>query len=116
MALSSTEAEYVALCEACQEVTWLRRLLHDIGLPQTSKPTTVYEDNQGAMALSMNPKDHPRTKHIDVRFHYIRDCIDRKRVNLEYVRTTDMVADTLTKALPKPAFEKFRMLMGVMEC
>ena len=116
VALSSTEAEYVALCEACQEVTWLRRLLHDIGLPQTSKPTTVYEDNQGAMALSMNPKDHPRTKHIDVRFHYIRDCIDRKRVNLEYVRTTDMVADTLTKALPKPAFEKFRMLMGVMEC
>jgi hypothetical protein len=116
VALSSTEAEYVALCEACQEVTWLRRLLHDIGLPQTSKPTTVYEDNQGAMGLSMNPKDHPRTKHIDVKYHYIRNCIDRKRVNLEYVRTTDMVADTLTKALPKPAFEKFRSLMGVMEC
>ena len=95
VALSSTEAEYVALCEASQETAWLRRLLFDVGLVQ-SEPTIIYEDNQGAMALARNPKDHPRTKHIDVRYHYIRECIERKRVSVVYLPTADMVADTLT--------------------
>ena len=62
VALSTTEAEYVALCEASQEAVWLRRLLGDIGFTQNT-PTVVFEDNQGAIALSQNPKDHSHTKH-----------------------------------------------------
>ena len=108
VALSSTESEYVALCETSQEVVWLRNLLRDIGFKQ-DKPTStvVYEDNQGAIALSQNPKDHSRTKHIDIKFHYIREQISKGNVELQYCATADMLADTLTKGLPKPAFEKF---------
>ena len=115
VALSSTEAEYVALCEAAQETTWLRNLLHDIGLQQ-EQPTTVFEDNQGALALAHNPRDHPRTKHMDVKYHFIRDTIERKRMSVVYCRTNQMVADTFTKGLAKPAFEKLRGAMGVEPC
>ena len=115
VALSSTEAEYVALCEAAQETTWLRNLLFDIGFQQT-EPTTVYEDNQGSICLAQNPKDHPRTKHMDIKFHYIRDCVERKRLTVKYRPTAEMVADTLTKGLPRISFEKHRLGMGVEPC
>ena len=115
VALSSTEAEYIALCEAAQETTWLRHLLHDIGLQQV-EPTTIFEDNQGSIALARNPKDHPRTKHVDVKYHFIRNTIERKRMKVVYCPTADMVADTLTKGLPRPSFEKFRSAMGVELC
>ena len=115
VALSSTEAEYIALCRAAQEAVWLRSLLADVGLtPKTA--TVVREDNQGAIALGKNPKDHPRTKHIDVKYHYVREVVQNKIIDVVHVPTGDMVADTLTKALPKPSFEKFRMLMGVENC
>ncbi len=65
---STTEAEYIVLSNACQEGVWLRRLLSDIKLKQVD-PTTIYEDNQGAIQLSRNPKFHNRTKHIDISFH-----------------------------------------------
>ena len=65
VALSSTEAEYIALCRAAQEVVWLRCLLSDVGFP-LSDATVVREDNQGAIGLAKNPQDHPRAKHIDV--------------------------------------------------
>ena len=112
VALSSTEAEYIALCRAAQETVWLRNLLRDVGFSQ-AEPTTVREDNQGAIALAKNPKDHPRTKHVDVKYHYTREVIDKRLMKVDYIPTSDMVADTLTKALPRPAFEKFRTLMGV---
>ena len=112
VALSSTEAEYVALCHAAQETVWLRNLLHSINLQQ-SEATILYEDNQGAMALSNNPKDHTRTKHIDVKYHYVRETIEHGYVNLMYCPTENMVADMLTKGLPKQTFEKFRSQMGV---
>ena len=112
VALSSTEAEYIALCRAAQETVWLRNLLSDIGFSQAD-PTVVREDNQGAIALAKNPKDHPRTKHVDVKYHYTRQVIERNIIRVEYIPTADMVADTLTKPLPKPGFEKFRTLMGV---
>ena len=76
IALSSTEAEYMAMSSAAQEAIWLRRLLSSLGFSQ--KPTILYEDNQGAIALSKNPKSHSRTKHIDIRYHFIREIIERK--------------------------------------
>ena len=112
VALSSTEAEYVALCSASQEVVWLRNLLKEIGFPQLNS-TLVYEDNQGAMCLAKDPKDHSRTKHIDIKYHYTRELVAKKILQLEYVPTGEMIADTLTKSLPKPKFQKFRSAMGV---
>ena len=114
VALSSTEAEYIALCAATQEVAWLRRLLAGIDLLQKD-PTTIFEDNQGAMALSKNPKNHSRTKHIDVKFHYVRESVDNGTIAVEYRPTAEMIADTLTKGLAKPKFEKFRNDMGVLD-
>ena len=115
VALSTTDAEYVALCDAAQEAVWLRALLSDIGFTQ-SVPTTIYEDNQGAICLSQNPKDHTRTKHIDIKYHYIRERVAEKQLLVQHCATGDMIADTLTKGLPKPAFEKFRVGMGVQRC
>ena len=112
VALSSTEAEYVALCSAAQETVWLRNLLSDIGCTQNTA-TLIREDNQGAICLAKNPKDHPRTKHIDVRYHYVRETVERKVMRIEYIPTGDMTADALTKGLPKPSFEKHRLGMGV---
>ena len=114
VALSSTEAEYIAWCAAAQETIWLRNLLKNIGFLQTGA-TTLYEDNQGAIALSKNPKDHPRTKHIDVKYHYVRETIENKSIDLLYCPTADMLADVMTKGLPKHSFEKFRVSMGVVD-
>ena len=112
VALSSTEAEYIALCSAAQETVWLRKLFADVDMAQP-EPTTVYEDNQGAICLSKNPTNHSRTKHIDVKYHYIRGMVETGIMKVDYVSTGDMVADTLTKALPRPSFEKHRLAMGV---
>ena len=113
VALSSTEAEYVALCSASQEVVWLRNLLKDIGFPQLNA-TLVYEDNQGAMCLAKNPKAHSRTKHIDIKYHYTRELVAKKILTIKYIPTGEMIADTLTKGLPKPKFQKFRSAMGIL--
>ncbi len=77
VALSSTEAESVAASLASQEAVWLRALLGDISFVQV-EPTMIKEDNQGAIALSKNPKYHPRTKHIDIKCYFIRDKVAKK--------------------------------------
>jgi hypothetical protein len=115
VALSSTESEYIALSESAQEAVWMRDLLKGIGFGEES-PTVLYEDNQGAIALAQNPKDHSRTKHIDIKFHYTREQIDNKTLEIRDCSTLDMLADTLTKGLPKPAFLKFRERMGIHPC
>ena len=104
---SSTESEYIALSGACQEAVWLRRLLADIGLEQ-KEPSTIYEDNQGAIELTKNPRFHNRTKHIDVSFHYIREQVNLKTVSFKYCPTNVMLADIMTKGLSKNVFETFR--------
>ena len=115
VALSSTEAEYVALCGATQETVWLRNLLQDVGFSQ-KEPTCIAEDNQGAMCLAKNPKDHTRTKHIDIKYHYTRQIIEEKKLRLRYVPTGKMVADTLTKGLPRVKFAEFCSEMGIRPC
>ena len=83
---SSTEGEYVALSHATQEVVWLRRLLNDIG-EKHDQPSVMNGDNQGAIELSMNPRFHDRTKHIDVAYHSIREKVNDKSINVKYVRS-----------------------------
>jgi hypothetical protein len=114
---STTEAEYIALSTACQEAVWLRRSLSDIHGLKQDVPSTIFEDNQGAIELSKNPKFHNRTKHIDVSFHFIREQVNRNIVCVQYCRTENMLADVMTKVLPKAkvSFERFRDMMGVKD-
>jgi len=100
VALSSTEAEYMALIQALKENIWLQRLLKELGR-QAENARTIYEDNQGAIALANNPEYHARTKHIDIQYHFVRECVENGDIKLEYCPTADMVADALTKVLPK---------------
>ena len=100
VALSSAEAEYMAVCAAVQEAVHLRRLMCDLGFEQ-KEPTVIYEDNQGCIALSDNPVHHRRTKHIDIRFHFIRERVASKETELKYVPTEFQLADLLTKGLAK---------------
>ncbi len=79
VALSTAEAEYVALSQAAQECVWLRRLLSDLGMDVS--PVMILEDNQGAIAIAKNPVDHSRTKHIDIRYHYIREWCRMDKYN-----------------------------------
>ena len=112
VALSTTEAEYVSLSSASQEAIWLRRLLKDL-LVDVSKPTIINEDNQGAICLTKNTKGHSRAKHIDIKYHFIRENVQNKEIELKYCPTDKMVADILTKALPRQRFEDLRSLMGI---
>ena len=99
-AQSSTEAEYVAVSEAAKQAIWIRHFLYAIGKGMTycSSPTTLFEDNQGAIKIADNPVNHPRTKHIAVRYHAIRDHVNNGEIRLEYLSTERMIADGLTKA------------------
>eukprot|EP00953_Heterococcus_sp_UTEX-ZZ885_P039071 20043-Heterococcus_DN1.PRE.3 len=86
VALSTTEAEYMAACAASQEVVYMRRLLAGIGMPQT-EPTIIFEDNQGCIGLANNPILHARTKHIDIRYHFINEQIAAGAIVLKYIST-----------------------------
>ena len=115
VALSTAEAEYISLSAATQETIWLRRLLKDLSCCTTKDPTTIREDNQGAIAIAKNPVYHSRTKHIDIKYHYICEAIQDKAIQLEYCPTEEMLADILTKPLACEKFEKLREKMGLQE-
>ena len=111
VALSTTEAEYMAASHLAKEAMWLRLLMADVGC-MLDGATTVKCDNQGCIALVKNPKHHSRTKHIDVRHHFIHEAIEDNIIELEYCPTKGMVADVLTKALAR---ECHVMLTKAME-
>lgn len=99
VALSSTEAEYMALSSAIQEAVWLMQLSNELNY--AVKPITIYCDNQSAIKLSESDGYKQRTKHIDIRYHYIRDLIKQGKINVEFLETGKMVADSLTKSVNK---------------
>lgn len=112
VALSTVEAEYMAASNASKEAIWLRVLLEDLGFKQTLA-TIIHGDNQGCITLSRNPVAHSCAKHIDIRHHFIRERIANSEVDLRYCSTKDMLADIFTEQLPREAFEKFRIALGV---
>lgn len=113
VALSSSEAEYVAAATATREVIWLRGLLKEVGMEQDA-PTELRVDNQTAIAIVNSPtKQSDRTKHIDVRHHFVRDAVTDNVIKPSWVRTEDQEADIFTKGLGTVLFLKFRMkVMG----
>ena len=112
VARSSTEAEYMALSEACSEIAWLTSLQKEIGYGTTS-PTPLVSDNQGGIFLAINPAHDRRVKHVDIRYHFIREYVEGKRVTIVYISTNDMIADILTKPLGRVKFEYFRERLGI---
>jgi len=112
VALSSTEAEYIAQKTAATEAVWLRGLLQELGL-RDEAPTEIWADNQGAIKLASNPEYHRRTKHIRIQYHYTRECVASGEIKFMYVSTKDMAADGLTKSLPQAKFTRFTSLMGL---
>lgn len=112
VALSTTEAEYMAGCAAAKEAIWLRQLLSDIK-ETVGDATPLYIDNQSAIKIIHNPEFHKRTKHIDIRFHFIRERQQLGEIAGEYVCSDEQLADILTKPLPPDRFETLRgMLMN----
>ena len=91
---------------------WLRSLITQL-FDVTLEPTTLFSDNQSAIALTKDHQYHPRTKHIDIRFHFIRWIIENGSIRLIYCPTEDMLADTLTKALPSPKVKHFAVELGL---
>jgi Reverse transcriptase (RNA-dependent DNA polymerase) len=117
VSLSTCEAEYAGQTQASKEAVWLRQLLRGLN-PADEIPyaTIIYCDNQGAIALAKDPRFHPRTKHIGIQHHWIREKIGDGTIKLEYVTTAKQVADGLTKPLPKGPFEAFRTALGLEAC
>jgi hypothetical protein len=112
VALSSTEAEYVAATEAAKEAIWLRGLLEELGYAQ-EKPTPLFCDNTSAIALVENPVLHDRTKHIKRKMHFVRDAAIQGEIELKFCGTEDQLADVLTKGLPIGAHKKLRTRLGL---
>lgn len=114
VALSSTEAEYIALAEACQEAVWLRNLLKDFGEEQI-QPTVIFEDNQSCIKLVNKDKYSKRTKHVSTKYNYVKDLSDTGITSYIYCPTDVMIADVLTKPLERVKLEFLRQGGGLNE-
>ncbi|GAA5983557.1 hypothetical protein JCM11641_007281 [Rhodosporidiobolus odoratus] len=115
VAISSTEAEYMALSEAAREAIWLRQLLAEIGFPPSS-PTLIRGNNSGALLLANHPTSHGRTKHIAVHYHFTRERVEEGTVELKWVPTGEMAADLMTKGLGPAKHILFSKKCGLVDC
>ena len=113
VALSSTEAEYMSMCQATKEDISLAYILAHLPPVKHKLPVTVKVDNQGAICTANNNTSSRRTKHVDIQYHFIRDAVSEGKVKFEYCPTEHMAADVLTKALLRVQFGRFREMIGV---
>ncbi|GJU66439.1 hypothetical protein Tco_1252698 [Tanacetum coccineum] len=112
--MSTTEAEYVSLSACCAQVIWMRTQLLDYGYRYNKIP--MYCDSKSAIAISCNPVQHSRTKHINIRYHFIKEHVERGTIELYFVGTEYQLADLFTKALPRESTPtdqtKYRNMIG----
>ena len=112
VALSTAEAEYVALSSAAQEAVWMQKLLQEIKFAK-AEPILIYEDNQSAIGLAKSSRHHVKSKHIDIKYNFIRSQVEEKRIIVEYCPTENMIADLFTKGLPSEKFKRLRSALGM---
>ena len=112
VAQSSCEAEYVAAASAACQGVWLARLVEEL-LGCESVKFKIKIDNQSAISLCKNPVFHERSKHIDVRYHFVRSCVEEGKLEVEHVRTEDQYADILTKPLARVRFQELKKKIGM---
>ncbi|GJW44005.1 retrovirus-related pol polyprotein from transposon TNT 1-94 [Tanacetum coccineum] len=113
LAISTTEAEYVSAEKACQQALWMKQALIDYDVRLDDVP--IMCDNKGAIDLSKNPVQHSRTKHIEIRHHFLRDNVQKGHISIEKVPSVDNIADILTKPLKRESFNYLRLGLGMME-
>ena len=111
VSLSTAEAKYIAAGSCCTQLLWMKKLLHDYGIPQDTM--CVFCDNTNAINLSKNPVQHSKSKHIEIRYYFIRDLVEDKFVCLEFIHTDNQKADIFTKPLDGPWFESLRKTIGI---
>lgn len=112
VALSTAEAEYIALAGAAQETLWLQQLLADMGHASV-KPMLIHEDNQTAITMTKNPQFHRHAKHISIKYHFIRDQVEEGTVALKYCPSGEMIADILTKGLSYDQLHHLHDMIGL---
>ncbi|GJU98799.1 copia protein [Tanacetum coccineum] len=113
LAISTTEAEYVSAGKACQQALWMKQALIDYDIRLDNVP--IMCDNKGAIDLSKNPVQHSRTKHIEIRHHFLRDNVQKGNISIEKVASEDNIADIFTKPLKREVFNYLRLGLGMME-
>ena len=113
VALSTAEAEYVAAGSSCAQVLWMTHTVKDFGLEFKNVPIKC--DNTSAINLTRNPIQHSRTKHIEIRHHFIRDHVQKGDVSIEFINTKHQLADIFTKPLSEDRFCTLRMNLGMID-
>ena len=113
VSLSTTEAEYIAAGACCSQILWMKQQLVDYGIVEEDCP--IFCDNQSAISVSENPVQHSKTKHIDIKYHFLKDHVEKGNIKLRYVGTKEQKADILTKPLDSKSFVHLRGEMGMIE-
>ena len=113
IALSSTEAEYVAVTSASQEAVWFKSILKEIGIDQQT--VTIHEDNESCIKLSKNPQEYKRTRHIQMKYHFIRSLVKNNTIKLEYCKTQDQLADIFTKGVNGSRLKDITRRLGIQD-
>jgi hypothetical protein len=114
VALSTAKVEYITLSVAVCKAVWLRKILTNL-IDHEMDPTIIHCDNQSYVKLSANHVFHDKLKHMDIKYHYIRDMVQRKVVHVQYVPTHEQIAYIFTKPLARTKFEEFRERLGLVE-
>ena len=109
---SRTKEKYVVVAINCTNIVWLKNLLKGMK-EEITKPVILYCDNTSAINISKNPVMHEKTKHIAIKYHYVRELVEEKQVKMEYIHTKEQITDIFTKPLPKDAYEYLRGKLGV---
>jgi hypothetical protein len=113
VSLSTAEAESIAVTSCCTQVLWIKTNLKDIQFP-FEQPFSIMCDNASSINLSKNLVQHSKTKHIPIKYHFLREHVQDPVVKLEYVPFKDKIADIFTKPLPRDSFDYFREKLGVL--